>query len=82
MKVTVEVPEGHNVKIVKEENQTEKAQDSIVIRIKWNSQTQLNYNDIDNMNNTINDFVFMIISFKFLLTNTWRFLSLMHAYQI
>ena len=24
MKVTVEVPEGHNVKIVKEENQTEK----------------------------------------------------------
>ena len=33
-----------------EENQTEKAQDSIVIRIKWNSQTQLNYNDIDNMN--------------------------------
>lgn len=33
-----------------EENQTEKAQDSIVIRIKWNSQTQLNYNDIANMN--------------------------------
>lgn len=33
-----------------EENQTEKTQDSIVIQIKWNSQTQLSYNDIANMN--------------------------------
>lgn len=34
-----------------EENQTEKAQDSIVIRIKWNSQSELSYDDLAKMGN-------------------------------
>lgn len=34
-----------------EENQTEKAQDSIVIQIKWNSQSELSYDDLAKMGN-------------------------------